>query len=363
MNERVMQFRVGVMVLATLLIAGILVLLFNEPRDVISAVLPSLVPGGKYTVKIRFDEAPNVDTHTPVRKSGIRIGRVSEIDLLDDGGVLVTAKIDGNRRLRHNEIFRTRSDLLGDAVLEVVRSRDPNAPDDFIADGEQLAGVTVPGPAQVIENLEKSLGEVIVSVTKAGSALEAASADLGAAARDVSGLLGDNREAIDRAIEQANHTLEVVAKTAENFDKLIGDEQTQQKFRTAIDAFPGTLDQMKRTMASAEMRLNEMQGFTHILGSQDMIDRIDRGTKNLDAVMEDLATFSQRLNDPNGSLGLLLHDRQLYDHLNRAVSNVDELTRSFKPIVSDIRVFTDKIARHPEKLGVRGAIERSPGIK
>ena len=67
--------------------------------------------------------------------------------------------------------------------------------------------------------------------------------------------------------------------------------------------------------------------------------------------------------DPNGSLALLLHDRQLYDHLNRAVTNVDEITRKFKPIVSDLRVFTDKIARHPEKLGVRGAIERSPGIK
>ena len=33
------------------------------------------------------------------------------------------------------------------------------------------------------------------------------------------------------------------------------------------------------------------------------------------------------------------------------------------PIVNDARVFTDKIARHPEVLGVRGAIKKSPGIK
>ncbi len=34
-----------------------------------------------------------------------------------------------------------------------------------------------------------------------------------------------------------------------------------------------------------------------------------------------------------------------------------------KPILDDARVFSDKIARHPETLGVRGALQRNPGIK
>jgi hypothetical protein len=32
-------------------------------------------------------------------------------------------------------------------------------------------------------------------------------------------------------------------------------------------------------------------------------------------------------------------------------------------VVRDARVFSDKIARHPELLGVRGAIQRNPGTK
>jgi hypothetical protein len=38
-------------------------------------------------------------------------------------------------------------------------------------------------------------------------------------------------------------------------------------------------------------------------------------------------------------------------------------SRAKSTIVDDVRVFTDKIARHPEQLGVRGAIDRRPGLK
>ena len=47
----------------------------------------------------------------------------------------------------------------------------------------------------------------------------------------------------------------------------------------------------------------------------------------------------------------------------QAAANVNNLTRELRPIVDDVRVFTDKIARHPEQLGVRGALDRRPGLK
>jgi phospholipid/cholesterol/gamma-HCH transport system substrate-binding protein len=49
MNDRVMQFRVGVMVLATAIIAGILIVLFGD--------LPSLVQA-TYPLKIRIQRRP-----------------------------------------------------------------------------------------------------------------------------------------------------------------------------------------------------------------------------------------------------------------------------------------------------------------
>ena len=69
MNERIMQFRVGVMVLAAILIAAILVLLFKG----------SSLMQGTYPIYIKFSEAPGVSRDTPVRMDGIRIGRVQEV--------------------------------------------------------------------------------------------------------------------------------------------------------------------------------------------------------------------------------------------------------------------------------------------
>ena len=50
-------------------------------------------------------------------------------------------------------------------------------------------------------------------------------------------------------------------------------------------------------------------------------------------------------------------------HVNHVAKNVDELTRDLKPLLDDARIFTDKIARHPELLGVRGAIKKDAGFK
>ena len=42
---------------------------------------------------------------------------------------------------------------------------------------------------------------------------------------------------------------------------------------------------------------------------------------------------------------------------------VTKLLPKLEPILKDVNVFTDKIARHPESLGIRGAISPSSGLK
>jgi len=361
MNDRVMQFRVGVMVLATLLIMGILVALINEPR--------ALVPGASYTVHIKFQQAPNVTQHTPVRKSGILIGRVTGVTLLDEGGVKVTVELDGDKRLRHNEVFRIVNDLFGDAVINVVPSNDPNAPETFLEDGEGLAGVVIPSPTQVIQKLDEKLGTVIDSVTDAGNALTTASVDLSKAARKVTGLLETNEDQITKAIAQANDTLLAVEELTHNTSRLLGDEAARERLSRSIEKLPDTLDSIEVIVEKAEVSLKRFVD-RPADGTESQLDKIVRTVDRLDVVMgnmsafsKDLQVFGRAINNPDGSLGKFIHDGELYLHLNRAAKRIDEVSWRLKPIVEDVRVFTDKIARHPETLGVRGALQRRPGIK
>jgi len=89
MDERVMQFRVGVVFLATFLITAILLGMFGK--------LPTMM-GRNYTLQVRFDYAGGVTKGTPVRKSGVLIGKVSNVRLTDhDSKVLVSIDIQSDK--------------------------------------------------------------------------------------------------------------------------------------------------------------------------------------------------------------------------------------------------------------------------
>lgn len=111
MDERVVKFRVGVLVLATLLIGAILVMLFGKPPAILK---------GKYPIVVHLPHARGVQSGTPVRKSGILIGRVTDVEFADAGGVNLTLEIDGDISLSRDEVCQLTSPLFGDAELEFM---------------------------------------------------------------------------------------------------------------------------------------------------------------------------------------------------------------------------------------------------
>lgn len=366
MEERIVQFRVGVMIFATLIITAILAVMFGEmPRW-----------AGKYSVYVRFPEAPGVSSGTPVRKSGIRIGEVTAIEFASEAlgnpneqGVIVTAEIDANRKLYHNELCLVRRNLLGDSELQFVL-RDQPALDNRQIDASQLSpkkpleGMVYRDPMTVVADLQTDLGKAIGSVVDTSD-------EMRKVVVQVQTLLEKNEDAISDVVVKAGQTLDSVRQTADNANRIIGDEQTQAQVREALARMPAvlkdaqeTVARMGDTMSLVDRNLRNMEGFTQPLGERggDLIVRLDEGTRKLDQVMGEMLQFSQALNDPNGTVGQLMTNPELYHHLSRAAQNVDELTRQLKPIVADARVITDKVARHPGVI-LRDAVKPGAGIK
>jgi phospholipid/cholesterol/gamma-HCH transport system substrate-binding protein len=116
---------------------------------------------------------------------------------------------------------------------------------------------------------------------------------------------------------------------------------------------------------AADRNLRNLEGLTRPLGERGgaMVAQIDRTIGRLDDTLQQAALFTRALNQSEGTLGKLVKDPKVYEDLAQAAATVNKLTRELRPIVDDVRVFTDKIARHPEQLGVRGALDRRPGLK
>ena len=127
MNERTKQFRVGVVVFATIVITSILILWNSD--------FSALPFRSRYQVRMLVDQAPGVAPDTPVRRRGLPIGRVASIEDTDDGA-LITMNIDAGKVIKTNEQGRIQSSLVGDAIIEFspvsvpvgAQPIDPNGP-------------------------------------------------------------------------------------------------------------------------------------------------------------------------------------------------------------------------------------------
>lgn len=356
MDERVVQFRVGVLVICTLIITGILVVLFGE--------LPGMLRGS-YTVYMHFPQAPGVTQDTPIRKSGILIGRVSSVAFADGGGVLVTARINPDVQLKRNEICRVSGSLLGDSDIQFVPSNDPDLPDDLIKPGDVIVGLAPSDPLQVISNLEGSLAEAINSIGRTSN-------EVGKLAAQVNELLSGNQDQFTRIVNKFETTLNSLSSAVGSADEILSDPKMKEDIKRAIAELPDVLQEtrqainsLQNTVQLADTNLKNVENFTKPLGDRGgaIVDNIERSTLRLDRLLGDFSELTKKINSSEGSLNQFLSNPDLYQNLNEAAENVACLTREMRPILRDVRVFSDKISRHPEQIGVGGALQRSSGIK
>ena len=121
----------------------------------------------------------------------------------------------------------------------------------------------------------------------------------------------------------------------------------------------------RRTIESAQKNFDNLQNVTDPLAKSaaPIMTKLDRTLTNLDQLSGELAKLSKLAASEDGSLRKIVADPELYRNLNRSSESLSILLNNLEPIVRDVRIFTDKVARHPELLGVSGALRGSSGIK
>ena len=355
MNDRVMQFRVGVMVLATAIIAGILIVLFGD--------LPSLVQA-TYPLKMEFADARGVSEGTPVRKNGILVGRVTDVTLNERGGVSVAADIDSYVPIYKDEQPRISGSLLGDAEISLVPGRIV-PPRQRLGKDEVLAGAVSRDPFEVFATLEPKFGATLDSLAEASESVTKLSRNLDRM------FLGED-DKFEKMVRKTEAALDNFTLAMNNINDVMGDPKSRERMKAAIEALPEVMADLRTTVQgigtvveTADRNLRNLEGLTKPLGDrgEQMVAQVDRTIGRLDETLQQAAMFTKALNESQGTLGKLVRDPKVYDDLAQAANNVNKLTKELRPIVDDVRVFTDKIARHPEQLGVRGALDRRPGLK
>ena len=355
MNDRVMQFRVGVVVLATAIITGILIVLFGDLPSLVQATSP---------LKMSFTDARGVADGTPVRKNGILVGRVSDVQLDERGGVSVLAKIDSYVPIYRDEQPRIASTLLGDAEIQLVPGT-VRPPRQRVGKDEVLVGAVSRDPFEVFATLEPKLGGAMQSLAEASESVKKLTDNLDRL------LLGED-DKFSSMVQKTDAALDAFNLAMANIHDVMGDPQARANLKQTLNSLPDVINDLRTTVQgigetvdTADRNLRNLEGLTKPLGErgEGMVAQIDVTIGRLDETLQQASMFTKALNESQGTLGKLVRDPQVYNDLAQAAGNVNRLTRELRPIVDDVRVFTDKIARHPEQLGVKGALDRRAGLK
>ncbi|MDX1962954.1 MAG: MlaD family protein [Pirellulales bacterium] len=354
MDERLMQFRVGVMAVATVLIAGILIVLFGK--------VPAFTQGS-YTLQFKFAEAPGVSVNSPVRKSGILVGRVSQVDFADDGEVIVTVTMNGDIKIRRSETVRIKSTLLGDAEIQIVAAKKDQA-GEFYQPGETIVGQTASDPLNALTNLEESVKGTVKSLGNASD-------EIGKLAASINERFERNKERFDSIVINADKTLQGINRTLDGIKDVLGGDELKNDLRKAIQEVPELLRTTKDAIqglqsatAGVERNVRNLEGLTKPLGDrgEQIVANVDQSVARLNELVGQVETFSRRLNSDQGTVGRLLNDPALYQQLNEAAANINDVSKRLRPIVEDARILTDRLARNPGII-IRDAVQPGPGTK
>jgi phospholipid/cholesterol/gamma-HCH transport system substrate-binding protein len=368
MNERTKQFRVGVLVLFTILLSSILILWNSDFEE-----LPFRE---RYQVKMLVDQAPGVAPDTPVRRRGIPIGRVRSIEDVDDGA-LITLDIDEGKVVKTNEVGRIQTSMMGDAVVEFVPASSPVGAKP-IDPNVVIRGMYAPSPVDLMSNLQGDLKQTIISLGDAGQEV----AELADRLNQVMGEADVQR--ITRLIDSMDRAMAEFAAVTKNLNDIVGDEEFKTQLKEGLTQLPSLvadaraiMEALEGAVGSADENLKNLQGLTGPLGNRGpvIVANFEQAVRNLEDLLGQVALLSRNLNESQGTIGMLIRDRQLYDQLNATILQAQgtiadlrclvgdpEISRRIKQILHNVWVFSDKLARDPARLA-RGVVDRETPIK
>lgn len=229
----------------------------------------------------------------PVYIKGYKVGQVDKIyyDFTDENAFSVAFSIDKAIALPCGTQTALIADgLLGGSALQLNLPDESNGT--FYAKGDTLPAVIVPG---LLDNLQDEMLAQLSSVlTKVDSLMATVNQQLE----------GDHISRTLAQIDNATRDLAVVSG----------------QLKTAMNTqVPAILDDAQGAVA-------DIRGFSANLGKVDIDNTIHR----VDSMVSNLQTLTASINSADGTVGLLLNDKELYLSLANTVASADSLLVDLK---------------------------------
>jgi phospholipid/cholesterol/gamma-HCH transport system substrate-binding protein len=383
MNTKDIRFRVGLFVLGSLILLALLITAFSGFPTVFKQY-------HRYT--ILFPEAPGVSSGTPVRRSGVRIGEVDSVKLDEETGqVRVVISVERQHVIRHSDQAALVHGILGgDTNIDFIPVKPNGEPPDKspVVPGEELKGAARSDVNHLLTQFSDILPpaqDVLVELRKMAPELSRTNDEVQVAARNW-GKLGERADLLLQTNqEKLVKTLESLNDTVNRINTVFNDENQRNLSITIKNVRAGTenlgnisknTDEMLKESRLTLHRVNEsitrtddvlanLQQATKPMAdrSASVMKNLDESTDKLNKTLSEVRELLRVMQCADGTLRRLAQDPSLYNNLNDAALMLARIMPRLDRAMRDMEVFADKLARHPESIGLGGALNPSRGLK
>lgn len=251
-----------------------------------------------------YDNVQGLQPSAAVQVKGLSVGRVAKITLNEqDGRVKVALAVSRKIELPQGTVAKLISaDLLGTKVISLELGSGRGA----VADEATLASDIEGG---LLDNLSYQLSPLIHDVRAVVSTLDTL-------------LLGVNQMLDEETRERLKSSVVSLDETMNNFSQL----------SAALNRQSGELASIIQNANSITTNLSDNnKQITNIINNTDQISKqlasapIEQAFRDLQATTEQVQGIIEKINSNNGSLGMLVNDKQLYNNLSESLKTLDAL--------------------------------------
>jgi phospholipid/cholesterol/gamma-HCH transport system substrate-binding protein len=254
-----------------------------------------------------FKSVEGMEVSNAVLVNGLSIGNVTDIHETDKdvSGILVVITLKKDVHIPKNSIAEVSPGLITSTAIIIDKGNDPN----FLVDGDTLLTKDKPG---LISQVQDNINPI---VSKLSGTLQSLDSLVGVVGSLFDPRTKNNFSAIISHLAGSAAALEVLLNTQSNL--LAHSLKNLDTFTAGLASKTGQFNKTIDNMQTASAQLAN--------------SKLEETVSTVRSTMTELRTTLDKINNSNGSLGLLLNDKKLYQ-------NLETTTRSLNILLDDFRV-------------------------
>lgn len=253
---------------------------------------------------------PDIQGLTPsngVYINGMQVGRVKELRESDKdlSGIIVSFSLNKDINIPKNSVATINSDFLGSTSMEIILGSNRA---DFVKKGDTLQSSSKMG---MMAEISKSLNPAINNINSALTALETLIQKLNAT------LDTDTKNNLQ-------HTIASLSSSTRALDKMI------QAQSVTLGNTLGHVEKITGTIARNSGKIDSAIGHLEKTSAHLADANFEETLQSVVKTMNKLETTLSLVNSKEGSIGMLLNDRKLYDEIRMTNRSLTTLLDDFR---------------------------------